>query len=119
MSAADTAVTELQTIRGTLAPQLEGLRDFQRLNLMAETQTEIELSLQQYVRRVGLLDAALDALLALIADGYPDLQVRAISETALADLRENASTIEAALSRFTGEGGATTLNLAAGTKTRK
>lgn len=101
MSAVDTAITELQIGLTDLAPTHEGLRDFSRLNLRPETQADVQASIQVYDRRTGLMNAALDALTRLVADGYPALAISEVGPAVLADLEANKATIDAALGQFT------------------
>jgi glutamyl/glutaminyl-tRNA synthetase len=108
----DAAVLEVEAALDSLAPQLEGLLDFSRLNLHDDSRQEIDFSIAQYRRRQSLLQLALNALVALVGDGYPALDVRQISAQAFSDLAENANTIEAALAQFSATQAAT-LSLAA------
>lgn len=99
-TAVEQALVEITGRVAEFAPQHEGLRDFQRLNLKEETQVEIATFIALYDQRLAVLLAAKAALEALMGDGHPELPVREISPEALADLKENASTIESALLRF-------------------
>lgn len=100
MTAVDSALAEINERLATFAPQHEGLRDFALLNLQEATKVEIDSSLKLYDRRQDLLEKAKAALESLNADGHPDLPVREISTAAFDDLRNNTSTIEAAMARF-------------------
>lgn len=106
------ALAEILATLAAMAPEHEGLRDFQRLNLQPETLTEVQASLQDYDRRVAKLLAAQASIEALLADGYPALDPRKIADAALEDLQQNARTVEAALARFASNA-ATRLSLAA------
>src|SRR6185436_17347561 len=117
-TAVETALAELAAATATLSPQLEGLRDFTRLNLEDSTRREVDEVLTTTIRRVDLLGRAKDALQALLADGHPDLLVRTIDVSAFQDLRNQAATIAAALLRFNSDP-ATTLGLTAGTSELK
>lgn len=96
----DAAIIEIADKLATLEPQLEGLRDFERLNLLPDTHAVVIDSINQYTRREMLMLAAQSALAALVADGYPVLDAREIIQAAYADLTGNAATIEAALAQF-------------------
>ena len=113
MTEVEQAIAEILARLAEFAPVLEGLRDYQRLNLQPATQTEIADAIADYERRVAKLQATVAALQDLLADGHPDLPVREISQSALRDLQENASTIQAALAKFA-TNAATTLGLAGG-----
>lgn len=106
-------LAEIREKLAEIPPQHEGLRDFARLNLKPETLAEVRVSLEQYDRRVRVLTAAQTALEQLVADGYPDLLPRKVSDLVLQDLQENEATIAAALKQFTSNDPAT-LNLSAG-----
>jgi hypothetical protein len=113
-TAVTAALTEIVAALATIPPQHEGLRDFARLNLKSETLTEVRATLEQYDRRVRVLEAAQKALELLLADGHPDLTPREISDAAYQDLQTNKQTIDAALQQFTSPTPATRLNLSAG-----
>jgi TolA-binding protein len=117
------AITEIDAQLAQTAPQLEGLRDYQRLNIQDGTRREIEAAIGDYDRRVGLLHAAksmyqtsLDNMTAadkaLADDGAPTLPERQISAAAIADLDAQLSTMGAARGLFVAQ--ATTLGLTAG-----
>lgn len=114
MSAVDTAISEITTTLTTLAPQHEGLRDYARLNIEEATRREVTDALEDYDRRKQLLESAKAANQALVADGHPDLPLREISASALADLQNQLDTITAARGLFASNA-ATTLGLTAGT----
>jgi len=99
-TAVEQALQEIVTKMAIVAPQHEGLRDYSRLNISPETRTEVTAAITVYDRRVTVMLAAKNALTALLADGYPDLDIREVSAAVLADLKENAATIEAALAQF-------------------
>jgi hypothetical protein len=96
----DTAHTELSDALAAVGPEYEGLLDYQRLNLKPDTRREVDEAINDYARRQQLMLNALNALEALINDGYPDLAVRAIAGAAFEDLQSNAASIEAALKKF-------------------
>jgi len=118
MTAVQQAIVEIQNLLAAFAPQHEGLRDFDRLDLKDATKAEIEASLALYDRRKALLEDALAKLEALMADGHPDIPVREISPVAFADLQDNTMTIEAAMARFASNAAAT-LELSGGEVTKK
>lgn len=100
MSAVDTAIVEIQAALASLAPRHEGLRDFARLNLQAQTSADVQAAIAVYDRRVSLLNQSLATLQQLVADGHPTLEVREVDAAVLKDLQESAATIEAALGQF-------------------
>lgn len=113
MTAVDQAIAEINERLATFAPQHEGLRDFARLNLQEAAAAVVNESIANYDRRQALLEAALAALTSLVNDGHPDLPVREISPAAFADLRDNTTTVEAAMATFASNA-ATSMALAAG-----
>jgi hypothetical protein len=100
MTKVDEAIAELEASFEAAKPEAEGLADFSRLNLEADAMQEVQLAQQRYARRIQLLDTAHAALVALAADGHPDLPVREINAAALQSLRSNSETILAALAKF-------------------
>lgn len=113
MTAVEQALVEVADRLEALAPKLEGLRDFQRLNLAPHTLEEVTQSIGDYSRRVDLLAASQKALQALMDDGHPDIPVREIDASSLADLKANKDTIDAALAGFASNA-AVTVGLTAG-----
>jgi len=107
------ALAEIIAELAEVAPQLEGLRDFERLNLQQETLIEVRASIHAYERRVGLLEDAKAALERLLEDGHPVIPVREVAPEVFADLADNRNTIQAALGTFSA-GAATTLGLSIG-----
>jgi len=100
MTAVESAIIEVTDELLEANPIIEGLQDYQRLNLKEATQREITALLDLYLRRRTYLQTSLDGLQALLSDGHPDLAVREISPAALEDLQENLDTIAAARARF-------------------
>jgi hypothetical protein len=113
-TAVDAAIIEIKAAIAAITPQLEGLRDFSRLNLEPGTQEEVQKSITIYDRRFALLTAAENSLETLVIDGYPDVPVSQVEESVFADLSENASTIEAALKQFTAAPLASSLSFTTG-----
>lgn len=114
----ENAIKEITDLLAVFAPQHEGLRDYDRLNLNEDTHIEVRKSIAAYDRRESFLNAALAALNGLMADGHPDIPVRDISLSEYQDLQANAATIEAALLRFA-TNAATNLALAGGSVVEK
>lgn len=100
MTAVDTAIDELVDALNVISPQLEGLLDFERLNIESEARAVVQDAIADYAKRVELLQAAIAALVNLNRNAYPGMPVREISPVAYADLFTNTSTVEAALKQF-------------------
>lgn len=100
MTKVEEAIVEIDGLLALFAPQHEGLRDFALLNLTSKTQEWVRQSIIHYDRRVAALNIAKTALIALMADGHPDLPIAEVDAQSYADLQANAATIEAALARF-------------------
>lgn len=96
------ALAEVQQQIDQFTPELEGIHDFRRLNLPADTQQQVFNQLEVYDRRMALLANALGALQALLADGHPGIAPLEVSPQQLADLQDQQRTIDAALAKFTG-----------------
>lgn len=92
-----------------VAAAVEGLKDYQSVNLAPASQAEVAARLADYQRRRDLLEtlrkvlaSARAAIEALLADGHPDLPQREVSDEVLADLDENLSTMTVARGGFVG-----------------
>lgn len=112
-TSAEQTLAEITERLSVFTPELEGLHDYARLNLQDPTMREVLVSIELYERRVSFLKAAQAALLALMADGHPDMVARQISPAALADLQNNLDTISAARLKF-GSNSATNLTMVSG-----
>lgn len=99
MSVEDT-LAEIRAALADMAAAHEGLRDYSRLNIVPETQARVTEAVSRYDRRTTLLKKADAALSDLANDGYPALESFKVDASVIADLRENAQTIQAALQRF-------------------
>lgn len=113
MSKVADAVKEIEAQLVELAPEHEGLRDFARLNLEAESAAAVAAQIIVYDRRVGLLTSTLAWLKALAEDGHPAIAAAEIPHSALLDLSRNAETLRAALDTFSS---ARAVGLGLGTK---
>lgn len=113
MSMVDDAMLEIEGAILAMAPAHEGLRDYAALDLRPESLSEVQSAISRYDQRLALLSAARDHLAALQADGFPSLELPPVTATVLDDLRENASTIAAALGKFRAPAQASTLGLSA------
>lgn len=83
-------------------PEREGLQDFLRLNISPETAAKAHEQLIIVSRRVTLLEAAKEALEALMADPfYPEIPDLGVNEAVFAELTDQRNTIQAALDTFT------------------
>jgi len=96
----DAVLAEIEAREATMIPEREGLRDLAVLNLQPETLHEIALATTDYDRRLALQAAAKAALIALRADGYPDMPPIEIPESAFVNIKENKATIDAIYGRF-------------------
>jgi hypothetical protein len=112
-TAVDQAVTEVQAALAVARPQLKGLEFFLRLDQNDQTRGALEQRRVDTDRRIGVLQAALQALENLNADGYPVVPVLEVPDTVLIDLTNDLSVEEAALALFTSNR-ATELNPTAG-----
>lgn len=113
MSKVDEAIIEIDAALAEMAPAHEGLRDYSRLNVSAETKAAVDSAITQYDRRRDLLVGAKTTLERLVGDGYPTLDIPDVSVTVKADLDEQKRTIDAALAQFSAVPPAVDLGLAA------
>lgn len=112
-------VAELKAARAVLVPQLEGLRDFARLNIIEETVPVVAQAIEDFDRRIKLIDAALAAADGLTNDGYPDMPVRDVVNNVFNDLADNVKTINAAFTKFRSQAEAAGVTIIPGTPTPK
>jgi hypothetical protein len=99
---------ELLLARPPLAGIIEGLQhDLEQQDLLPEARAEVQGLLADYQRRESLMvgldsraSATFDAVSALLADGYPALPEREISEEAFEALDQNRRSIELAQGQF-------------------
>jgi len=80
--------------------EVEGLRDLSRLNLTDSAMAEVNSALDQFNNRLNALSAASTALHNLIQLGYPAPITREVSPFVYKDLKEQETTISAALKRY-------------------
>lgn len=114
MGLAQDLVSELTVARDERAPQIEGLGELAKVGMPAEDQTAILGASDELIRRRDLINAVLTAILALLADGYPELPAEVVTAKVLADLQHEQAVITAALAAFAGQPKATKLTLSWG-----
>jgi len=115
MGKLDDLKAELLAAKATIEPQIEGLHDFDSLDLHPDSKTIIDTAIVDYERRLKLINEALAALGALAGDGYPNMPVRPVPQSIFVDLEDNVSTIEAAFAQFSSIGQAVNVVITAGT----
>lgn len=97
---AETFIGEIDALLDKFAPKREGLYDYDRLDIKDHTREEIA----AYAGRLDALMQALqkvrDDLEALIEVGYPELPVREIDASAVADLDDQIRTLTAGRTLF-------------------
>lgn len=106
-STLEALIREVSAAEKLVAEPLEGLEDFQGLDLKPETKAEVKALLTKYINRReklealhAALQAALEAMTVLLEDGHPLIPSSKVSEAALDDLAENLATLIAASKRF-------------------
>lgn len=100
MSKVDEAIVEIQEALGALELPLEGLQDFERLNLGTDALGSVRQARIQHTRRQTKLVNTMAALNSLVDDGYPELRIPDVSLSVHQDLKAQQESIEAALSKF-------------------
>lgn len=113
MTRVEEAIAEIKAALESMALAHEGLRDFARLNVAPGTLSAVQAGIEQYDLRKTLLEGALRGAEALVANGYPTLDLPSVTVSALTDLQNNAASISAALAQFEAMP-AVDLNLSAG-----
>ena len=114
----DEALAEINTELARIEPIHEGLRDYALLDITPDTLSAVNAAIAQYDTRVALLLTVKNALKALLADGYPTLDIPAVDKSVFDDLSVNYNTILAALGQFS-VNEATTLGIVPGTPTHQ
>ena len=117
--ALDAMQAELEAARATLLPIIEGLEDYNRLNIKPETKTIVQENMTKAKKRLTLIDASLKALQDLEDSGYPALDTQIVSVTVYTDLAEQKATIDAALGKFAPAEEAQTATIVPGTPVPK
>lgn len=100
MSKVDEAIVEAAAELERIAPILEGLYDYRRLNIKDSTRGIIEAAIGQYERRKDYLTGFKSSGETLATDGHPLLLIPDVTLTVKADLDEQAATIAAALAQI-------------------
>lgn len=117
--ALDALQAELTAAQATLKPIIEGLEDYNRLNILPETKQIVQVAMADAKKRMSYLDAAQKALSDLEGNNYPSLDTRLVTEAVYRDLAEQKSTIDAALGKFAPQAEAATATVVAGTPVPK
>lgn len=117
--ALDSLQAELTAARAELLPIIEGLEDYNRLNIQAETKTIVQTTLANAKKRLAYIDASLKALQDLEDNGYPELNTQIVAQAVYDDLAAQKATIDAALGKFAPAEEATTATIVPGTPAPK
>lgn len=107
--------TELLEAKAVIEPQIEGLHDFDRLNIKAETKSIVGSAIIDFERRLKLIDEALVSLNNLVGDSYPNVPQRDVAEAVYTDLEDQVKTVTAAFAKFAVNEEAVTATITAGT----
>lgn len=114
MSKVDEAIVEMKAALDAILLENEGLDDLGLLDLGDDAAKEVDSYSTIYKRRVELLNESIGKCQLLIADGYPALPVRFVSEAAYADIADQEASIAAILKKFAPNEKADDLGLKAG-----
>lgn len=101
MSALDAFQAELGAALQDGASQRHMLRDLAALPLSDDTLTGADQEAGAVAHRQSLLQAALDAVAALVGDGYPDIPKTAVAEAVLQQLADQKAAVQHALDVLT------------------
>lgn len=99
-SKVEEATYEIQERLTAFAPQYEGLLDLGRLNMDGQAAEEVRVATAAFAQRIKLMNAALAANQALLADGHPNLELKESQPKAYDIIAENAMTVAAAFGLF-------------------
>jgi hypothetical protein len=100
MNAVQAALVEVQVRLEAIKPAHEGLRDFDSLNLHADTEAQVQDELREFNHMKDLMEQFVAAAEALVNANYPNLEPRGVTEVVLADLQNQLDTITAARAQF-------------------
>lgn len=118
-TAVDQARAEIDAALVVNEELLEGAHHLAEMgDLLGGTRSDVDRSVVDYQRRNERLKDARQALKALDDDHYPDVPSRPVSESALADMRQDYEAMGAALAKFESNAAAT-LNLEADRPVKK
>jgi len=92
--------TELDLLINQIGPEIEGLTDFARLNLLPATKAKVLDVTKDSTRRMDCMRAASKALIDLVNDGYPDSPIKIVTGDIFNDLQSNVTTLAAAFAKF-------------------
>lgn len=118
MTKVEEALAEIQAELARITPIHEGLRDYYSLNVKPETKTVVNQAISLYDQRKLRLEQAQSALQALLANGYPVLDIPPVEQVVFADLAAQKASIDAAMEKFS-VNEATTVAIVPGTPTEK
>ena len=97
-----------------IKPIIEGLEDYNRLNIAPETQQIVQTALADLKKRQQLLANSMKAITDLEGNNYPDLPTKIVTVAIYEDLAAQKKTIEAALGKFAPAEEATSATIVAG-----
>lgn len=100
MTACESAIAEIDAALARHASPHRGLREYAKIVKDNHSLEDVNAEIAIYDRRVNALVNAKNMLLALMADGYPDLPVRSVDQGVMTELLNDASDLEAAKALF-------------------
>jgi hypothetical protein len=107
----DSLLAELEAAQAVLAPRIRGMTSLSNDSLSPELLAQINQEIADLQRRDGLLSAAIAALDALVADGYPDVPPAVLPGNLFEELSGDVSDIQAGAAGFVAAPLATTLEV--------
>jgi hypothetical protein len=91
---------EMITKLAFLHPRIDGIQDFTKIALGGQTMQYLQREIVTYSRRRDLCQAALDAVNAVLADGYPLLTKQLLPDACVDELRDELGDIEMVITQF-------------------
>jgi hypothetical protein len=104
-------LTDLAAARALLVPQIKGLKDLAATGVSPDLKDALDAEIQIQTRRLGLIDAAHAAIVALQDDGYPIVAPSSVPASLFSELEEEQAAIAAAVAMFVEQASAMTVNL--------
>lgn len=89
-----------EALRATVGPEFEGFQDLELLNISPASKAQVNFDINAAKRRRDRVQSALDALQALLEDGYPDVPLIEVAPEVFDDLFDQGVSIQAALGRY-------------------
>lgn len=110
---------DLAALRDQMVPIIRGLDDLETFSMGPDARSAVDDALDNYKRRLGLIQSILRDIDALLVDGYPSPPDAPASLPILTELKQQISDIDLAIAAFEAIAKATTLSINLGSMVDK